>query len=169
MKMSIVMAAVFLFGNSLLFSQSEEKKDISTTSACTDLDFLLGDWQISNQAGTISATATVQAGPNHCYLTQTSKTSRFDFLCLTAYSNTSHDWHMLCGSSNGGRPFYSNGVRHGDEVSFMVDDAKDPTVHHRFSFSRLPDGNVRDAQQSSNDNGRTWSKPDAGMIWKQKK
>ena len=164
-------AAMLLFGNSLLFSQSEEKKNVSADVTCTDLDFLLGSWDVTREGSpAIIATGTFQSGAsNHCYVTLSEKSPRIgDVLCFFAYSNASHDWQQLCGSTTGGRPFYYNGVRHGDEISFLVEDLKDPTVRHRFSFILQPDGTVREIQLNSKDNGKSWPETGVGLVWKKR-
>ena len=165
-KMLLVAATMLLSGNGLLFSQSEERKDASATVACTDLDFLVGEWDIGSAPGRVLG-VTTEAGPNHCYLTQT--TANHGLFCLFSYSNAAHDWQELCDFTNGRRQYFHNGTRHGDEISFLLDDAKDPTTQHRLSWTRLPDGNVREVQQASTDNGKTWPKTEADQLWRRRK
>ena len=171
--MLFVATAMLLSGDSLLFGQSGEKKDISATVACTDFDFMFGDWDIVNpKTGPTGITASVQGAPNHCYFTIAEKGPRLgEGLCMFAYANATHDWQQICDSVNGGRAFFTTGVRHGDEISFIVENHRDPpgTTRHRFGFVVLPDGTFREFQEASSDNGNSWPKTEMDFIWKRHK
>jgi len=142
-----------------LAAQSASKGAASSNSPCSDADFWIGEWNVTDQHGAKVSTASIKPGENHCYITESwiSQNGGTNYFCLIAYSNVTHDWEYLCAApaKPGTRIRYSNGVLHDDEFRFVQDDMVDGRLH-RFSYFKLADG-LRELSAASSDGGKTWT------------
>jgi hypothetical protein len=165
-----LLAVMFLVAASPLTAQSVDKKAASAASPCTDADFWIGEWNITDAKGAKEATASIKHGLSHCSVTEdwsSEKTSE-RYFCFMAYSNDKHGWDYLCSSSNpGARLRYTEGVLEGDEFKFVQLDLLDGAVHH-FSYLKLPHGHIRELAVGSSDGGKTW-KTEYDAMWERKK
>jgi hypothetical protein len=144
-------------------------KGASQPMPCTDVDFLLGQWNVFNGQGQQVSDVTWIAGPGNCYVTETWKgrNGGKDWYCLMAYSHEQRNWSYLAASPMGARLRFENGKMQGEELRFDEMDVTDGTAH-RFSYFKKPDGTLREGTAISTDVGKTWKdRPD--LTWHRKK
>ena len=172
----MVLAAVSLVAWSQeVQAQSAEGRDASVLEPCTDLNRMLGTWQLTTVTGAPSYRVTVTSfDPTNCNVMQVwdnpGPTGNTNWL-ITAYSNETHDWVFMGGGTDmaGGTTAYASrwvngrlmGGRHlaynamGDEGS-----------PRRLVFTFRDDGTIFEYFGTSSDGGMTWTKDGAfGPIW----
>jgi hypothetical protein len=135
-----------------------------------DLDYLIGEWDAgSGEEGT---DVKWEAPLGSCYLVETwaprksGQTSGYYFAVL-AYDAKLKNWSYLAASPVGDRLRFENGVVKGNRVTLEQADLTDGTVH-RFSYTKLPNDQVRELSMGSKDGGKTWT-TDYDLVWKRKK
>ena len=143
-------------------AQSADNKDISVTSACTDIDFMAGTWEVRAADGTLDATVRIDLGKGHCSSTELwSFTKVFGGAhvnCVMVYANRQHDWARLCsGFGDGDRYRSSGGKLSGNEIRFVHDDnATVEGVMQSLRLVNLPDKRIREIISESSDGGKSW-------------
>jgi hypothetical protein len=165
----VVLISTFAGGRSI--AQSADNKEGAPARACTDMNFLAGDWAVRGVDGTSDATVRVRLGGGKCYATEFWRFSQAlgggQGTCLSAYSNQKHNWTHICGVGNGDRFHFADGKSYGNEVRFVGMDLPDG-VAQTFTLSSLPDGRIHELVKESSDAGKTW-KTLADEYWSRKK
>ena len=140
-------------------AQSAGKIAASDESSCTDMDFLLGEWEAVRD-GKVIANTKFEVGASHCSILQTwtppSGVQGRSVAALIAYSNADKSWEYLAAWSNGMRQRWENGVLKGNELRFDRVDSVKKTLEH-FSFFNLPNGDSKEFSEGSADGGKTWT------------
>ena len=143
-------------------AQSADGKDASATSACTDIDFMAGNWEVRAADGTLDATVRIKLDAGHCHSTEYWSFAKVlgagHVDCLMVYGNRQHDWARLCsGFGNGDRYRSSGGKLVGNEIRFVHDDnATNDRVTQALALVNLPDKRIHEIISESTDGGKTW-------------
>jgi hypothetical protein len=164
-------ALIFTVSGGHVGAQSADNKEISAAGACTDLDFLAGNWVVRGADGTSDATVRVKLGAGHCYGTEFWSFGKGlgggRGICFLAYSNQKHNWAHICGVGAGDRYRFADGRLYGNEVRFAGEDMADGMTQ-MFTLVRLSDKRVHEMVKESHDGGNTW-KSLADEYWSREK
>lgn len=144
---------------------------------CTDVDPLIGDWEVIDARGNVTADSQFKGLNNNCALVQTytPRNGRRSATCLIAYDSRSRDWMIWVAWDGGTRSQYTHGVllrniSHdglvANELRFDAVGARGALQH--LAFFTMPDGTLREWQESSIDGGRTW-KENFDRIWRRRR
>lgn len=121
-------------------------------------DFWLGTWRVVDAGGTFQGTNRIEAVLDGCALeeswTGASGTRGHSF---NIYSAGRGGWHQTWVDDRGLLLLLDGGLEDGS----MVLEGTTPlagggTLHHRITWTPLPDGRVRQHWQTSRDGGATW-------------
>lgn len=121
-------------------------------------DFWIGDWIVTTPQGHRAGTSSVQLILGSCVLqenwTGSSGTSGKSF---NLYNATDKQWHQSWVDDKGTFAHYIGGLTNG-AMQLTADQLfEGKPARERMTFTRLPDGRVRQHGERSTDQGKTWS------------
>ena len=124
---------------------------------CSDMDFILGDWDVLTKDGSKYGGASFQPGIDNCTLRQIffSVEGEPKYHVLYVYSSKEKNWRFLAGASNGYRLQYNFGVWQGNAIEFQLAEPVGP-ANSRFSYVKNADGSIQEIQKTTTDGGKTW-------------
>jgi hypothetical protein len=123
-------------------------------------DFWLGTWDVFNPQGKEVGTNTITLELNGCVLHEhwESVAGAHRGQSFNIYDRTSGRWHQTWVANNGNLLLLDGGLRDGNMVlEGRSVRANGATVQNRITWSREPDGSVRQLWEQSTDGGKTWS------------
>jgi hypothetical protein len=145
--------------------------DTTTVPACAAppyraFDFWVGTWDVRDTSGTVHARSVITRRNGGCtihedYTTRTGYTGQ----SINAYDATRQRWHQTW-SDIGGLVLYLDGTSPEAGVMRLEGTRRDQRgeVMDRITWSRLPDGRVRQLWENSRDGGRTWTQSFDGFY-----
>lgn len=118
------------------------------------LDFWIGDWTVTNPQGQTAGTSHIEAVVDGCAI-QENWTDVYGGggKSFTSYDALTKRWDQHWVGSGGAVTEYLGSVKNGAVV--MI--ATGPAGLTRLTFSKLPDGKVRQLFEGSTDGGKTWT------------
>lgn len=155
----------------LVLSLALAGTDTTTVPACAAapfraFDFWIGTWDVRDTTGTINARSVITRRNGGCtihedYTTRTGYTGQ----SINAYDATRQRWHQTW-SDIGGLVLYLDGRSPESGVMQLEGTRRDQRgeVMDRITWSRLPDGRVRQLWENSRDGGRTWTQSFNGFY-----
>lgn len=121
-------------------------------------DFWIGDWDVKNQQGVPSGSSSVQLILGQCIIfenwTSGSGSSGKSF---NIYDTNDKKWHQTWVDDKGTFTHYIGGLVDGNMVIVADTAAGGKKTLARMTFSKLPNGDVRQFGESSADDGKTWT------------
>jgi hypothetical protein len=122
-------------------------------------DFWIGTWDVT-VAGKPAGTNRIELGHGGCVLVEHwSAPGGGTGISLNFYDRQTRQWHQTWIGSGGGALYLNGGLKDGAMVmqSAAVPRPAGGSVINRITWSRLPNGTVRQLWETSTDEGRTWS------------
>lgn len=122
-------------------------------------DFWIGEWDVSTPDGKPQGHSVVQSISGGCALLENwSDLSGRTGKSINAYNPARKMWQQFWAGEGGAVTEYRDSEWVGDTLVYRgtVYGPKGGAATERLSFSRLPDGSVRQFSQISTDDGRTW-------------
>ena len=125
-------------------------------------DFWIGKWNVS-QAGQFAGTNNIQPILGHCTLFEQWESASGSEGKSFNYYDPGHDhWRQIWISDTGTFIEFTGEARDGGifYTAETVNPADGSVTHHKFEFTQVGDGDVRQFWQTSTDGGETWA-----TIW----
>ncbi len=118
------------------------------------LDFWIGDWTVTNPQGATAGTSHIEKIIDGCAIFENWTGAYGDTgKSFTSYDALTKRWDQHWVGSGGAVTEYLGSVKNGAVV--MI--ATGPAGATRLTFSKLPDGKVRQLFEGSTDGGKTWT------------
>ncbi|HET6265098.1 MAG TPA: hypothetical protein VFD95_09580 [Usitatibacter sp.] len=122
-----------------------------------EFDFWIGDWDVFVPDGKLAGTNRISAIYG-CVLHEQWKTPKMEGQSFNRFDPDRGVWHQTWVDSTGGLLMIEGGLRDG---AMVMSDAtlpgrKDPAVVNEITWSRMPDGTVRQHWRLTKDGGKTW-------------
>jgi hypothetical protein len=125
-------------------------------------DFWIGEWTVS-QNGQFAGTNSIQPILGHCVLFEQWESASGSLGKSFNYYDPAHDhWRQIWVSDTGTIIEFTGKARDGGifYTAETINRAEGSVTLHRFEFTQLDNGAVRQFWQTSNDDGETWQ-----IIW----
>jgi hypothetical protein len=134
-------------------------KQSDASSNYREFDFWLGDWAVVDKAGDALGTSHVERILDGCVLLETwHGQGGGDGRSLSSWNPGLHHWEQYWVDGQGVPIFFTGGLEQG-ELRLRADSATraGSPLKRRVTFSKLPNGRLRQLSESSADGGRTWT------------
>jgi tetratricopeptide (TPR) repeat protein len=121
-------------------------------------DFWVGDWEVEDKAGNSVGTSRVERILSDCALLETwHGQGGGDGRSLSSWNPGLRHWEQYW-TDGQGLPIFFNGSFEEGELRLRADSARrnGARLFRRETYSKLPNGRVRELSESSSDEGRTW-------------
>ena len=161
-----VLCVCFVFPNSAL-AQDAQKDQPCSDPEFSQFDFWVGDWRVTDEAGTLQGTNRVEKVLNGCAVQEN---------WIGAQGTRGHGykifakrrgiWHQTWVDSNGTLLLLDGRFKDGRMVLKGQTPAREGkcTVEHEILWQALSDGRVRQAWRISRDRGKTWIDAFVGLY-----
>jgi hypothetical protein len=129
-------------------------------------DFWIGSWNVT-VAGKPAGTNRIESGHGGCVLVENwSAPGGGTGISLNFFDRQTRQWHQTWIGSGGGALYLNGGLQDGAMVmqSAPVPRPAGGTVINRITWSRLPNGDVRQLWENSTDQGKTWTSAFDGVY-----
>lgn len=139
-------------------AMTEPCRDIEHHSEYRQLDFWVGDWEVFDGTQKVGDSS-VQLILKDCVVFENwTDVTGGQGKSLNKYNPTSKKWEQFWVEDNGATNYFVGSLVDGDMRYELTLPRKDGgTLGRHMTFSRLPNGDVRQYSQGSTDGGKTWS------------
>lgn len=120
-------------------------------------DFWIGEWAPQNVQGVTVGTSSIQLILKDCIIFENWNTPVSSGKSFNLYDVRDGKWHQTWVDGSGLMTHYVGGLVGNDMVLVSENVVNGKKSLGRMTFSKLPDGNVRQHGESSNDDGKTWT------------
>lgn len=121
-----------------------------------EFDFWIGEWAPQNAQGVTVATSSIQLILGSCIIFENWNTPVSSGKSFNLYDARDGKWHQTWVDARGNMTHYVGGIVDGTMVLTSDTAVNGRKTMARMTFSKLPDGNVRQHGESSVDEGKTW-------------
>jgi hypothetical protein len=120
-------------------------------------DFWVGEWAPQNVQGVTVGTSSVQLILGSCIIFENWNTPVSSGKSFNLYDVKDGKWHQTWVDAAGTMTHYVGGLENGSMVLVSESTTNGKKTLGRMTFSKLPDGNVRQHGENSTDDGKTWT------------
>jgi tetratricopeptide (TPR) repeat protein len=121
-------------------------------------DFWIGEWAPQNVQGVTVGTSSIQLILGSCIIFENWNTPVSSGKSFNLFDATDGKWHQTWVDARGTMTHYVGGLEsEGKMVLVSEATANGKRTLNRMTFTKLPDGNVRQHGEASTDDGKTWS------------
>ena len=120
-------------------------------------DFWVGEWLPRNPQGVTVGTSSIQSILNGCIVFENWETPVSAGKSFNLFDTRDGKWHQTWVDGRGLMTHYVGGLVDGNMVLVADTVTGGKKSLARMTFSKLPDGNVRQHGESSTDDGKTWT------------
>lgn len=120
-------------------------------------DFWIGEWAPQNAQGVTVGTSSIQLILGSCIIFENWNTPVSSGKSFNLYDVRDGKWHQTWVDAKGLITHYVGGIQDGRMVLLSDTTANGKPSVARMTFSKLPDGSVRQHGESSTDEGKTWT------------
>lgn len=162
----VVLCVCFAFSNPAV-AQEDKKDPPCSDPEYSQFDFWVGDWRVTDEAGTFQGTNRIDKILEGCTLqenwTGAQGTRGHSY---NIFAKRRGIWHQTWVDSNGMLLLLDGGLK----GKRMVLKGKTParegkgTIEHEISWEALADGRVRQVWRMSSDRGTTWKDAFVGLY-----
>jgi hypothetical protein len=148
-------------------AQENKKEQPCTAAEYSQFDFWVGEWRVSDEAGTYQGTNRVEKILNGCSVQENwTGASGMRGHSYNMYAKRRGIWHQTWVDSNGMLLLLDGGLEDGRMVLRGQTPAMQGkgAVSHEISWEALSDGRVRQVWRVSNDGGSNWSNAFVGLY-----
>jgi hypothetical protein len=154
--LAVLIVALALIPSSL----AQPKKNVCADAPHRAFDFWVGDWTVTKKNGPKVGDSSIRRILNDCVILE-SWTGMAGGLgqSFNNYDARSKTWKQFWVDASGGRQEYDGGVYQDDALRFTGQNLgpKGEPALQRFTFFNLDPNHVRQLQEQSADEGKTWS------------
>lgn len=122
-----------------------------------EFDFWIGEWAPQNAQGVTVGTSSIQLILKSCIIFENWMTPVSAGKSFNVYDTRDGKWHQTWVDDKGLMTHYVGGIVDGKMVLTSESIQNGTKTIGKMTFSRLPDGNVRQHGESSTDEGKTWT------------
>ncbi len=122
-----------------------------------EFDFWIGEWLPKNAQGVTVGTSSIQLILGSCIIFENWNTPVSSGKSFNLFDVTDGKWHQTWVDARGGITHYTGGMKDGSMVLVAETMTNGTKSLAKMTFSKLPDGNVRQHGEGSTDNGKTWA------------
>jgi hypothetical protein len=120
-------------------------------------DFWIGEWAPQNAQGVTVGTSSIQLILKSCIIFENWNTPASAGKSFNLYDVKDGKWHQTWVDGSGNMVHYVGGLE-GDKMVLVSESVQNgKKTLGKMTFSRLPDGNVRQHGENSTDDGKTWT------------
>jgi hypothetical protein len=120
-------------------------------------DFWIGEWAPQNVQGVTVGTSSIQLILKSCIIFENWSTPVSAGKSFNLFDTRDGKWHQTWVDDKGLITHYAGGLVDGKMVLDSESSVNGKKTIGRMTFSKLPDGNVRQHGESSADEGKTWT------------
>jgi hypothetical protein len=120
-------------------------------------DFWIGEWAPQNPQGLTVGTSSIQLILKDCIIFENWNTPVSSGKSFNLFDTRDGKWHQTWVDARGGMTHYVGGLVDGKMVLTSETVSNGTKTIGRMTFSKLPDGNVRQHGENSTDDGKTWT------------
>jgi Tetratricopeptide repeat len=120
-------------------------------------DFWIGEWDAKNVQGVTVGSSSIQLILGQCVIFENWSTPVSSGKSFNIFDTRDNKWHQNWVDDKGTYTHYVGELKDGKMVYIAKVPAKGRTVLARMTFSKLPNGDVRQLGESSADDGKTWT------------
>lgn len=120
-------------------------------------DFWIGEWLPKNVQGVTVGTSSIQLILSSCIILENWETPVSAGKSFNLYDTRDGKWHQTWVDNRGLMTHYVGGLVDGKMVLDSESTVNGKKTINRMTFTKLPDGNVRQHGESSTDDGKTWA------------
>ena len=122
-----------------------------------EFDFWIGEWAPQNVQGVTVGTSSIQLILGSCIIFENWNTPVSSGKSFNLFDTRDGKWHQTWVDARGNMTHYVGGIQDGKMVLVSETTTGGKRSLARMTFSKLPDGNVRQHGESSTDDGKTWT------------
>jgi hypothetical protein len=120
-------------------------------------DFWIGEWAPQNVQGVTVGTSSIQLILKDCIIFENWNTPVSSGKSFNLYDAKDGKWHQTWVDAGGNMVHYVGGLE-GDKMVLTSESVQNgKKTIGKMTFSKLPDGNVRQHGENSTDDGKTWT------------
>ena len=120
-------------------------------------DFWIGEWAPQNAQGLTVGKSSIQLILGSCIIFENWDTPASSGKSFNLFDTRDGKWHQTWVDARGTMTHYVGGLQDGNMVLVAEGTLNGKKSLARMTFSKLPDGNVRQHGEASTDDGKTWS------------
>jgi len=122
-----------------------------------EFDFWIGEWDAKNAQGVTVGSSSIQLILGQCVIFENWTTPVSSGKSFNIFNTSDKKWYQTWVSDKGTLTHYIGGLINGKMVLDAESTSNGQKVINRMTFSRQPDGSVRQHGESSADGGKTWT------------
>ena len=119
-------------------------------------DFWIGEWDAKNAQGVTVGSSSIQLILGSCVIFENWNTPVVSGKSLNIYDTNDKKWHQFWFDNKGTRTAYVGELQDGKMVYVADISVGGKKALAKMTFSKLPNGDVRQLGENSTDNGKTW-------------
>ncbi len=120
-------------------------------------DFWIGEWDAKNPQGVTSGSSSIQSILGSCVILENWSTPVMNGKSFNIYDATDKKWHQTWVDDKGTFTHYIGELKDGKLVYVADTIQSGKKTLARMTFSKLPNGDVRQFGENSTDDGKTWT------------
>ncbi len=120
-------------------------------------DFWIGEWAPQNAQGVTVGTSSIQLILGSCIIFENWNTPVSSGKSFNLYDVRDGKWHQTWVDAKGSITHYAGGLQDGKMVLVSESTSNGQKTLARMTFTKLPDGSVRQHGENSTDEGKTWT------------
>ncbi|MEO8573969.1 MAG: hypothetical protein ABI481_08360 [Pyrinomonadaceae bacterium] len=120
-------------------------------------DFWIGEWAPQTAQGVTVGTSSIQLILGECIIFENWNTPVSSGKSFNLFDTRDSKWHQTWVDAQGNMTQYVGGIQDGKMVLVSDSALNGKRSLARMTFSKSPDGNVRQLGESSTDDGKTWA------------
>lgn len=144
------------------FKELVRKSDLAVnpckaTPSFREFDFWIGEWDAKNVQGVTVGSSSIQLILGQCIIFENWSTPVSSGKSFNIFNSTDKKWHQTWVDDKGTFTHYVGGLVDGKMVLDSEQMANGKKGIGRMTFSKLPNGDVRQHGENSTDEGKTWT------------
>jgi Putative Zn-dependent protease, contains TPR repeats len=161
------------FKNEPRFKDLVSKSDLAVnpckaSAEFRQFDFWIGEWDAKNPQGITVGSSSIQLILNQCVIFENWNTSLSSGKSFNIFDVNDKKWHQTWVNDKGVLTHYTGGLEDGKMVLAAENVVNGTKTLARMTFSKLPNGDVRQYGDGSTDGGKTWT-PSFDFTYSRKK
>ncbi|HMJ08259.1 MAG TPA: tetratricopeptide repeat protein [Pyrinomonadaceae bacterium] len=119
-------------------------------------DFWIGEWNAKNAAGLTVGTSSIQLILNQCVIFENWNTPLNSGKSFSIFDVKDKRWHQTWVDDKGTLTHYTGDLRDGKMIYISESITGGTKTLAKMTYSKLPNGDVRQFGEASSDDGKTW-------------
>jgi hypothetical protein len=139
------------------------KKSDSAVNPCKaklefrQFDFWIGEWDAKNVQGVTVGSSSIQLILNQCIIFENWSTPVSSGKSFNIFNSGDNKWHQTWVDDKGTFTHYIGEFKDGKMILVAENVVKGAKTLMKMTFSKLPNGDVRQFGENSTDDGKTWT------------